>query len=283
MICEVFGVARSTYYGRCEDPGQVPEPEKRGPKTKHSDEELVAMIREELEDPEFSGEGYKKIHARLRYRRGVVVGKNRVLRLMRREGLLAPVRRANDRGDKAHAGTIIPEAANEMWGTDGTRIWTEEDGYIWFFGAIDHFVGDVVGHHVVKIGDRFAALEPLRQGVRKIFGDYDADVARGLKLRHDWGSQYTSGDFQGEVAFVGIDSSPSYVGEPECNGVAERFMRTLREQCIYQHRFRNLEEARLAIARFIERYNAAWLLGRHRYRTPNQVRQLASTPLEQAA
>ena len=199
------------------------------------------------------------------------------------QGLLVPVRRAHERGDKAHAGTIIPEAPNEMWGTDGTRIWTEEDGYIWFFGAIDHFVGDVVGHHVVKHGDRFASLEPLRQGVKEIFGGVRADVARGLKLRHDWGSQYTSGDFQGEIGFLGIESSPAFVGEPECNGVAERFMRTLREQCLYQHRFRNLEESRRAIAAFIASYNQSWMLERHRYLTPSQVRQQWTTPEKQAA
>ena len=31
--------------------------------------------------------------------------------------------------------------------------------------------------------------------------------------------------------------TPSYVGEPECNGVMERFIRTLKEQCLYLHRF----------------------------------------------
>jgi len=208
MICEVF---RSSYYAVREKADQAPEPEKRGPKTMHSDEEIVAALRKELDDPEFSGEGYKKIHARLRYGRGKLVGRNRVLCLMRGEGLRAPVHRAHDRGDNAHAGTIIPEAHNEMWGTDGTRIWTEEDVYIWFFGAIDHFVGEVVGHHVVKNGDRFAALVPLTQGVKEIFGGVRAEVARGLKLRHDWGSQYSAGDFQGEIGFLGIESSPAFV------------------------------------------------------------------------
>jgi hypothetical protein len=36
--------------------------------------------------------------------------------------------------------------------------------------------------------------------------------------------------------------TPSYVGEPECNGVIERFMRTLKEQCLYLHRFQSLPE-----------------------------------------
>ena len=66
---------------------------------------------------------------------------------------------------------------------------------------------------------------------------------------------------------------PTYVGEPECNGVAERFMRTLKEECLYLHDFESLEEARQEIDAFIERYNRGWLLERHGYRTPAQVRQ----------
>ena len=48
--------------------------------------------------------------------------------------------------------------------------------------------------------------------------------------------------------------TPSYVGEPQCNGVIERFMRTLKEQCLYLHRFQNLAEARRIIGEFIARY-----------------------------
>ena len=51
-------------------------------------------------------------------------------------------------------------------------------------------------------------------------------VADGLRLRHDHGSNYLADDFQQEVAFFGIESSPSFVREPEGNGVAERFIRT---------------------------------------------------------
>jgi transposase InsO family protein len=74
------------------------------------------------------------------------------------------------------------------------------------------------------------------------------------------------------VKWLGCTISPSYVGEPECNGVAERFMRTLKEQCIYLHQFRSLEEARQVIADFIARYNTQWLIERLGYRTPAQAR-----------
>lgn len=55
--------------------------------------------------------------------------------------------------------------------------------------------------------------------------------------------------------------------------MAERFIRTLKEECLYLHDFQSLEEARGVIAGFIERYNHGWLLQRHGYRTPVEVRQ----------
>jgi transposase InsO family protein len=70
--------------------------------------------------------------------------------------------------------------------------------------------------------------------------------------------------------------SPSYVGEPECNGVMERFIRTLKEQCLYLHRFNSLDEARERIAAFISRYNHEWLIERLGHRSPAQARAEAS-------
>ena len=68
--------------------------------------------------------------------------------------------------------------------------------------------------------------------MREQFGGFGQNVATGLTLRHDHGSQYTSHTFQEELRFLGIRSSTSFVAEPECNGVAERFVKTLKEQCL---------------------------------------------------
>jgi len=57
---------------------------------------------------------------------------------------------------------------------------------------------------------------------------------------------------------AGMTILPSYVGEPECNGVIERFMRTLKEQCLHLHQFQTLAEAQRLIAEFITRCNAGW-------------------------
>ncbi|MBI2874936.1 MAG: DDE-type integrase/transposase/recombinase [Firmicutes bacterium] len=273
MRCEAFGVPRSSFYASAgtatSEGAEEAQVGKRGPKTALSDAELVDKIRETINQSPFHGEGYRKVHARL----GLRVGKDRVLRLMRENGLLAPVRRVHPHGLKAHDGTIITAAPDLMWGTDATRFDTAEDGMVWFFGALDHCVADVVGWHVAKVGNRFAALEPVRQGVHRWFGPAGKDVARGLKLRHDHGTQYMSRDFQAELAYLGIASSPAFVREPEGNGVAERFMRTLKEQCLYLHRFRNLEEARAVISKFIQHYNDHWILQRLEHRSPLQARR----------
>ena len=167
-----------------------------------------------------------------------------------------------------------------MWGADATRFYTRQDGWCWFFGAIDHFCEDIVGWHVAKIGDRWAALEPIRQGVRQHLGGYARKIALGLGLRHDWGTQYTAHQFLGELSWLGMRSTPAYVGEPECNGIMERWIRTLKEECLYLHDFESLEQAREIIGEFVRRYNAQWILERHGDRTPADVRR---DPLKEAA
>jgi len=159
-----------------------------------------------------------------------------------------------------------------MWGTDATLFDAGRDGWCWFFGAIDHCTDEIVGWEVSKNGNRFTALEPIRQGVRYAYGGFAKDVARGLTVRSDWGPQYTAHAFGGELAWLGIEHSRSFVGEPQCNGVIERFMRTLKEQCLWLHRFESLEDARATIGEFIERYNTRWLVERYGHVSPRTVR-----------
>ena len=90
-----------------------------------------------------------------------------------------------------------------------------------FFVAMEHANSEVAGIHASRSANRFEALEPVRQGVHR-FGAIAPGVAHGLKLRHDHGSNYMFGDFQDEIECLGIEASPSFVREPEGNGVAER-------------------------------------------------------------
>ena len=117
----------------------------------------------------------------------------------------------------------------------------------------------------------------------KHFGAVAKAVANGLKLRHDHGSNYMSNDFQTEIAFLGIAASPSFVREPEGNGVAERFIRTLKENLLWVRDFETIEELRLALIDFARWYNDNWLVARHRYKTPTQIRENQTKPCDQAA
>jgi transposase InsO family protein len=191
---------------------------------------------------------------------------------MRENNLLAPVRVRRDLGPRVHDGTIIPEAPNLLWGTDATGAMTVEDGQVTVFIGVDHFSAECVGIHAAKPATRFEALEVIRQGVRARFGRYDAGVAAGLKLRHDHGPQFISDDYQAELRFLGIESSPAFVRSPEGNGCAERFIRTLKEQILWARTFKNVEDLRRALLDFADTYNRHWLVERHGFTTPAQAR-----------
>ena len=147
------------------------------------------------------------------------------------------------------------------------------EGAAFVFVAVDHCTTECIGLHAATRGNRFEALEPIRQGVRERFGTVGEGVARGLRLRHDHGSNYLADDFQQEVAFFGIESSPSFVREPEGNGVAERFIRTLKENLLWVRSFDTIEELRLALLEFKRTYNEQWMLEKYHYRSPAQVRR----------
>ena len=83
-----------------------------------------------------------------------------------------------------------------------------------------------------------------------------------------------SQDFQQELTFLGIISSPSFVREPEGNGVAERFIRTLKENLLWVQTFATIEELRFALQDFARQYNETWLVARHAYRPPAEVRAM---------
>ena len=150
---------------------------------------------------------------------------------MGENGLLAPHRVGRNQ-EKTHDGTIVTDKVNEMWGTDMSQIVTLEEGRAYVFVAVEHANSEIVGIHAARSANRFEALEPVRQGVHRSFGAIAPGVARGLKLRHDHGSNYMSGDFQDEIKCLGIEAWPSFVRQPEGNGVAERFIRTLKENLL---------------------------------------------------
>ena len=159
------------------------------------------------------------------------------------------------------------------------------EGNAAIFFVIDHATAELGGIHAARHGTRWEAIEPLRQAAGQQLGGYAEGIASGLDLemRHDHGGQFVSDAYQQELAFLGIRSSPTFVREPEGNGCAERFIRTLKEQLLWLRRFETVEELRLALHEFKERYNREWRLERLGYRSPREYRESLRTCMETAA
>ena len=160
-----------------------------------------------------------------------------------------------------------------MWGSDGTKILTVEDGWVWVFSVTEHWNTECLGWHVCKTGDRFAALEPVTQAVKRVYGKLSKGIAFGMRLRIDNGSQYTSDYFLQQLRHWGIESSFGIVRQPETNGVSERFHRTLKEQIMEGRTFKNVDEVREVVRTFVEVYNNQWLVAKRGYQSPLEARR----------
>ncbi len=270
-VCRIWKFSRATLYRHRASAATSARPaRRRGPQGACGDEELLAKIRAVIEASPFNGEGYRKVWARLRMQ-GVRTAARRVRRIMKENDLLAP-QRPVDREEHPHDGTIVTDRVDQVWGTDMTQTVTTGEGRAYVFIAVDHCSGELVGTHASSSANRWEALEPIRQGVAKHFSAVTENAAAGLVLRHDHGSNYMAEDFQDEIEFLGIESSPAFVRQPEGNGVAERVIKTLKEQLLWIRCFPTVEALRKALVEFAALYNASWLRERHGHKTPNQIR-----------
>ena len=153
-VCRTWERSRSALYARrarVQRPARATGPRRRGPTPALSDAQLLAAVRHDVARSPFQGEGHRKVHARLRIVDGVRVSRTRVLRVMRAQGLLSP-HRGRQGEPKRHDGTIVTSAPDVMWGTDGVRVLTDDDGWVWTFAAVDHWNTEWVGWHVCKEG-----------------------------------------------------------------------------------------------------------------------------------
>ena len=99
------------------------------------------------------------------------------------------------------------------------------DGKVWLFAVAEHWNAEALGWHVAKRGTRREALQAMGMAVQQQFAHLGRDAARGVQLRHDHGSCFMAEDFQTQLKAWGMTPSYAFVGQPETNGVIERFFR----------------------------------------------------------
>ena len=174
-VCQVWERSRSALYARrarAHHHRLGAGPARRGPPPRQSDAQLLAAIRTDLARSPFHGEGHRKVHARLRILDGIRVARPRVLRVMRAHGLLSP-HRGRQGAAKTHDGRVITQAPNVMWGTDGVRVFTLDDGWGWIFAAVEHWNAECMWYVCkarcntdLEIPNSAAARRMLRWAVR---------------------------------------------------------------------------------------------------------------------
>ena len=214
--------------------------------------------------------GYRRVTAELR-RRGPIVNRKRVLRIMREDNLLCLRRRKFVvTTDSNHKLPVYPNLARDLKVTGLNQLWVADLTYIrlqfefLFLAAIlDAFSRKVIGWALERTLEATLTIGALRMAIR------DGRVEPGLVHHSDRGSQYADSDYTGLLKDHGIQISMSRRGNPYDNAKAESFMKTLKYEEIYRSEYRDLADARSQIGRFIEDvYNQKRLHSALGYRSP---------------
>jgi putative transposase len=210
------------------------------------DEQIVVACGEKL------AYGYRRVAWWLQRKKGLPVNRKRVLRVMRERGLLVRSRRLRARRKKEWGRVEVAEP-NQIWQSDMTKVWAGPAvGWAYLVCVIDCCTREIVGwnlSHRCRTEDALAAveqavLERLPEGSRE----------ENLTLTTENGTQFTSSRLLETLGRLGITHRRTAYHHPEGNRNCERFFRTLKQEEINTKEYKDIEDLRLHIAEFIERY-----------------------------
>jgi putative transposase len=246
VLCEVLGVSRSGFYAWRERP---PSPRAL------DDAQLVVDIKAAHKAGR-GAYGSPRVLRALR-KQGKYVGKKRVERLMRREGIVAKKRKKFCiTTDSRHTDPVAPNVLlrdfdiarpNTAWVTDVTYVATRE-GWLYLAAILDLCSRRVVGWATSGHNDRQLALDALARATST------RKPSAGLVHHSDRGSVYASGDYRGALDDMGAVPSMSRKGDCWDNAVAESFFATIKGEMIDHEDFETKAAATAAIADYIDAF-----------------------------
>jgi transposase InsO family protein len=226
-----------------------------------------------LESPAY---GYRRITAELR-RRGLEVNHKRVLRLMRQDNLLCLRHKAfvvttDSRHDLPVypnlTRELAPSGVNQLWIADITYIRLRAE-FVYLAVLLDAFSRRVIGWALGRTLEAGLALSALAMALRQ------RRPAPGLVHHSDRGVQYASRDYTDLLKQHKIRISMSRKGNPYDNAACESFMKTLKYEEVYRQEYRDLDEARASMERFLEKvYNQQRLHSALGYRPPAEFERV---------
>lgn len=265
LMCRVLEVSRSGFYASKAKVRPTPG--------ESADAELVDEIKR-IHDASRGTYGRPRVLAQLQ-RDGHEVGKGRVARLMKQNGIKGRVRRKyRSTTDSNHQKPIAPnllnrefmaETPDSAWCADITQFATAS-GWVYVAVVLDLATRLVVGWSM--------ATHMRTELVESALANALSWRAPAATLIHhsDRGSQYASDTYQGLLERHGITSSMSRKGNCWDNAAMESFFGTLKQEWVHHHWWRGLLDARAGVHDYIDVfYNRQRLHSSLGYRTPEEV------------
>ena len=265
-LCSAVEVSTSGYYAWC----------KREACQRELDDAQLLEVIKELFKTYRETYGSPRIHDALKDL-GYKVGKNRVARIMRENGLSAHPKRAwrciTTQSDPTHpvAENVLDRAfsatdVNEKWVTDVTYVDTDE-GWLYLAPIIDLYNREVVGWAMSDTNDTELTLSALNMALST------QNPSENLIHHSDRGSNYTASDYCKALSACDIKISMSRKGNCWDNAVAESFFATIKKELIYRCHYKTRREAAASIFEYIEVfYNRVRKHSKLGYTSPAQYR-----------
>lgn len=247
LMCEFFGVSQSGYYRflQRQDKWDL-------------DAELAELIRGCQEHYRHTY-GYRRIWRWLKDQQDTHLNPKTVLRIMKKHGLLAEIRRRRkwtQMGQQVHKYENLlnrqfhADCPNQKWVTDISYIHTKQ-GVLYLSMIRDLFDGSIIAYKTGTQQTVGLVLDTIRLAMKM----EKKVVAGELQLHSDQGFQYTSQAYFDLTQEYGITPSMSRRGNCYDNAMAENFFSILKTECIYRRTLSTFEDARLAIDNYIHFYN----------------------------
>lgn len=239
-VCRILGMSRSTLVS------VRPRP-KRRPRV---DELLAERIRRLVQRyPTF---GYRRLWAMLR-REGIPVNRKAVYRVLRLKRWFVHQRQATPRPRVRGRISRTPRS-NARWAMDVTHIPCGRDGWGHLAAIIDCHDRELVGYEFALRGRAKEAERALEEACIRRFGTLRPNGETPV-VRSDNGLIFQSRRFRAACRDYRLRQEFVTPYTPEQNGMIERFFRSLKEECVWQHRFDSFGAARRTVSRWIRWYN----------------------------
>ena len=232
-------------------------------------EELVTKLEPLIQ--EYPTYGYRRLWALLRFRQGHRYNRKAVYRVLRLKRWLVHQRQATPR-PRVQARRSRTMQSNHRWALDVTHIPCGQDGWGHLTAVIDCHDREIVGYEFALRGRAREAERAIEAACLTRFGTL-RPVGATPVLRSDNGLIFQSRRFRQACRDYHLAQEFITPYTPQQNGLIERFFRSLKEECVWQHQFGSFEEARQKINAWIRWYNEERPHQALQYRSPRQYRQ----------